>query len=153
MIDYLKFKKFNDIELTELTENTIIIFKDRESLYCFRKEFEKLLEDINYKDIIIKGNDSNNIELQIICRDITAIYNINNKQRIILTVEPISVLLMKDINDLWFIDKTENDIWDCWDFSRYVNFKNYTTTLDIYKFICISEYGCGANCKIHNNAQ
>jgi hypothetical protein len=146
MIDYLKFKNFNNIELTELTENTIIIFKTRETLFEFRKEFEKLIDNKHYKDIEMNDSNSNNIKIEVICRNVTAIYDINAEQRIILTVEPISILLMRDLNDLWFVDKT-NENWDCWDFIRYEHFNKYNTTLDIYRFICISEYGCGSSCK------
>lgn len=151
MIEFLKFKKLNNIELKELTNNTIIMFKTKECLQGVKEEFQKLIKDINYKDIEItfSQNSCRHIE-DVVCRDLTGIYNIdNNNQRIIMTVEPISILSMRDINDLWFIDRNNGD-WDCWDFSSYGNFKNYTNSLDIYKFVCATEYGCGEKCNLNN---
>jgi hypothetical protein len=152
MIEFLKFKRLNNIELTELTNNTIIMFKTKKCLAEFINEFEKLIKDINYEEIDIKFSNNSCKHIDgVICRDLAGIYNVdNNNQRIIMTVEPISVLSMKDMNDLWFIDKN-NGNWDCWDFCSYTNFKNYTNSLDIYKFVCMSEYGCGIKSKNKND--
>jgi hypothetical protein len=147
MIDNLKFEKLNGIELIDLTNNTIVLFSTKESLLEFKNEFEKLIENSNYEFVSFSTDDGKeNIDIKkiVICRDISGIYNVNNnEQRFILTIEPISMLTIKDIHDLWFVDKTENGIWYCFAFTSYKDYENYTSNEQIYQFVCESKYGCG----------
>jgi hypothetical protein len=149
MIDYLKFEKLDNIELIELTNNTIMLFNNREALFEARVEFEKLMQDDNYEFVSFSTNDNKKIvyiKQLVVCRDITGIYIVNDsEQQIIMTVEPISILALKSNHDLWLIDKNENNKWSCYPFTDFTNDKDgnkYTNNIQIYKFICESKYGC-----------
>lgn len=143
MINSLVFKKLNYIEFSELTLNNIFIFDTIRHLRSFYKEFEKLIKDVKYKNILYSTN--NHIkEIKIYecnkCRGFTVVYRVDDTQRFIFTLEPMSILSMTSYNDLWFVSK-ENNKWDIFNFTDYENYESYKTNEDIYKFVCASRYG------------
>jgi hypothetical protein len=142
MIDSLKFKKFN-LEFLELTTNTILLFDNIENLREFYKEFENLITDIEYNNILYSTKDDiEKIEVCECskCRGFTAIYKINNTQRFIFTLEPMSILTMTNYHDLWFVKKDKSN-WSKFAFTDYKNYENFKNNEDIYKFVCESRYG------------
>lgn len=142
MINGLVFKKLKNVEFSKLTMNNVFIFDTLENLRMFYGEFEKLIHDLNNEDVLYSTiNGVKNIEIYecLKCRGFTAIYKINNIQRFIFTLEPMSILTMKSVDDLWLISLTNNK-WDILKCSDYENFKNYSNE-DMYKFVCASRYG------------
>lgn len=143
MINGLIFKKLDNIEFAELTQNNIFIFDTIRHLRSFYKEFEKLIKDIEYKNILYSTEDKIK-EINIYecnkCRGFTAIYKVNNIQKFIFTLEPLSVMSMTSYNDLWFVGK-ENRKWNIFAFTDYENYESYKNNEDVYKFVCASRYG------------
>jgi hypothetical protein len=146
MINYLKFENLNGLELIDLTNNTIIVFNTREALKYFKAEFEMLMSNTDYEKVAYStDNYESNIKIDktVVCRDISGIYHINQEeQRIILTVEPISTLAIDNHDDLWFVDRYDDNSWISVNFTEYNNHEVYIRKEDVYKFICESKYGC-----------
>lgn len=141
----LVFSRFNNITFSELTNNNIFLFDTLESLREVYIEFEKLMKDLNYEHIrYATNNEEKDVKIinTVKCRRYTTIYRINDNQRIIFTVEPMSILTMTNYKDLWFINKQDNR-WFNFAFTDYANFETYKTNEEIYKFVCQSKYSCG----------
>lgn len=144
MINSLVFKKLNNLEFQELTNNNIFLFETIGQLREFYEEFEKLMKDINSNDILYESdNKIIKIDESTKCRGFTAIYWIDNIQRFIFTLEPLSILSMSSYYDLWFIETKENEFWNSFAFTSYKNYDKYKTNEDIYNFVCKTKYSCG----------
>lgn len=142
MINSLIFKRLDNIEFSKLTMNNVFIFDTIDNLRIFYGEFEKLIKDLNTEDVLYSTiNGVKNIDIYecLKCKGFTAIYKINNLQRFIFTLEPMSILTINSIEELWLVSIINNE-WDIFKCSDYDNFKNYSSE-DIYKFVCASRYG------------
>ena len=46
MLQYLNFKNLSNIEIIDLTNNTIILFHDKEMLFRFEREMEYFINEL-----------------------------------------------------------------------------------------------------------
>ncbi|WP_252251189.1 hypothetical protein [Clostridium sp. VAP52] len=146
MISWLNLKELNNIELSELTNNTIILFQDKDLLYKFKMEFENLIGDIDYDYVdFILYDDAKTVNIDVEASSNTiGIYNINNgEQQLILGTEGSLVLLVKDLDDLWFVAYDRKDNIECYalrEFEDYARYKDDNVRL--YKAVNQGKFGC-----------
>ncbi|MBN1074733.1 hypothetical protein DVV91_10300 [Clostridium botulinum] len=146
MISWLNLKELNDIELSELTNNTIILFQDKDLLYKFKMELESVIGDMNYENVDFTSYDyaeTVNINVEASSNTI-GIYNINNgEQQLILGTEGSLVLLVKDLDDLWFVAYESNGDIECYALSEFEDYDRYKNdNVRLYKAVNQGKFGC-----------
>jgi len=103
-----------EIELSELTNNTIILCQNSELKYKLITELNKIITgeaDREESNVSYSTNDDEDVGMKLVSTyKPTTIYDINNgEQRIIVTVEAPTILSMENINDLWFLGKLSSN--------------------------------------------
>lgn len=154
MLTYLKFKELEDIELKGLTKNTIILFHDIDMLFKFKKQMLRFKKDldigghnnITYLDYATHTDDLE-IEpnIKIKCNTTSfVIYDIDNgEQTIILTTEISAIMLLKDLQDLWFIEENLKGKWRCYSLDRFIGHEKYKDdNIKLIKSIVQGRFGC-----------
>lgn len=153
MITYLNFKRLGNIELAELTNNTIILFNNRKYLFTFLREMEYLIQETTLKgecndiDYALADKEAENVNIQLeLHYDHLARFDIDNReQKITFSTELSSVLLVQDVKDLWFVDKDDKENWDVYALTHFEKevvdrYKNDNTRL--IKAIAQGKFGC-----------
>lgn len=154
MLYAFSFPKISKCEFVDLTKNTIILFSNRKLLKKIGGAFQNfLVSDMTKNDDEIdcyyetsKDNEELNIKPKVIYRD-TYIYDVNNgEQSIILTIEPIAILSLKDKWDLWFVDSDNNDEIKFWPLTDFKGYNSHGledhTAMDIYEYTVNGRFGC-----------
>ena len=152
MLYGFSFPKISKDEFVDLTSNTIILCSNRESLEKLGEAFQKSFVDnkLENNNVICYYQTSEydeklNVKSEVIYPN-THIYSVNNgKQKIIMTIEPIIILSLKDTWDLWFVDSNNREIkyWSLAEFKGYGShgLKEHSV-IDIYKSAVDGRFGC-----------
>lgn len=143
-----RFKKEDDYNVINFTENTIILCKNCKLMHSLTEE---ILNTINqkaeYNDYWCNDEDIGKAKL-ILNFGLQQIIDVNG-QRITLALEPSIIYKANKLEDIWLFDCTENShpakyeefIYPAYIFkgSRDLWQKGKDT---IYKAICNGQYGC-----------
>jgi hypothetical protein len=156
MITYLNFKSLGNIELAELTNNTIILFNNRKYLFKFLREMEYLIQETTLKgeckdiDYALADDKAEDVNIQLeLHYDHLARFDIDNgEQKITISTELSSVLLVQDVKDLWFVDKIDEDNWEIYaltHFEEEVVNRYREDNIRLIKAIAQGKFGCYEN--------
>lgn len=146
MIDWLNIKKMNNIELAELTNNTVILFRDEGLLYKFKMQLSKIIEDINNEDVDFSlYDDAEDVNIQtLVSSNEIGIYDINHgEQQITLGMDKSLVFMVDKLDDLWFVGYDENDKIICYALSEFEEYDRYKNdNIRLYKAVAQGKFIC-----------
>lgn len=156
MIKQIEIHKdgYKDFTLTDLTDNTIILFSNP----WLKNEVLRYIEPIwlHGQDgddsvvYIVESDDEPEPRINYTKHNIrflpTTIVNLcgEKEQRFIFTVEAPFIFTAKDWYDIWFVDKNKDGDVECWAFSEFKGAKEiWDSGLDsVYEDYCSGRYGC-----------
>ncbi|WP_252225270.1 MULTISPECIES: hypothetical protein [unclassified Clostridium] len=142
----MDLKELNNIELSELTNNTIILFQDKDLLYKFKMGLESVVGNMNYENVdFTLYDDAKTVNIDVEASSNTiGIYNINHgEQQLILGTEGSLVLLVKDLDDLWFVANDRSDNIECYALSEFEDCDRYKNdNIRLYKAVNQGKFGC-----------
>jgi hypothetical protein len=151
MITYINFKKLDNSELAELTNNTVILFNNRKYLYEFLKEMEYLIQETTLNgeceniDYTLANKESENVEIQLeLHYDHLARFDIDNgEQKITFSTELSSALMIQNLKDLWFVNKDDEGEWDVYALTHFEGYEKYEKNIPkLIKAIAQGKFGC-----------
>jgi hypothetical protein len=147
MLHYIEvenyFSENKNLKLLEMTKNTIILCNNSKLVHDLLDIIDKIKNDNGDTTDGIRYNLSKTLNPSDIKRNLvylpTSIYTVG-KQRIIVTVEPTSVLLMNHPYDLWFFE--DDEFYSFSDFKGYKEIWKEDGSFGVYKNIVSGRYGC-----------